>query len=141
MQTIVQPDSLVTLNFRISLKNGTPIISTFESTPATLKLGSGELSANLERCLTGIQVGSRHVFPLAAAQAFGERQRELMETVPVAELPEGIEAGTLVEFTTDEGGKHAGLVGEITEGMALVDFNHPLAGHAISFEVEVIGIL
>ncbi|MDD5298510.1 MAG: FKBP-type peptidyl-prolyl cis-trans isomerase [Rhodocyclaceae bacterium] len=141
MQTIVQADSLVTLNFRIALKNGTPIISTFESTPATLKLGSGELSANLERCLTGITVGSRHVFPLDAEQAFGVRRQELMEKVPVSDLPEGVEVGTLVEFTTDDGGKHAGLVGEITEGLALVDFNHPLAGHKITFEVEVIGIL
>jgi len=141
MQTIVQPDSLVTLNFRIALKDGTVVISTFESTPATLKLGSGELSTNLERCLTGAIIGQRHVFPLEAAQAFGERKPEMMERVLVSELPEGTELGTMLEFTADNGEKHSGLVGEITEGMALVDFNHPLAGHMITFEVEVIGIL
>lgn len=141
MQTIVQADSLITLNFRIALKNGTEVMSTFGATPATLKLGSGELSANLERCLTGVVVGQRQLFPLEAAQAFGVRNQALMERVPLSELPEGVEEMTLLEFTADDGSKQAGLVGEITEGMALVDFNHPLAGHDIVFEVEVIGIL
>lgn len=141
MQTIVQPDSLVTLNFRIALKNGTPVISTFESTPATLKLGSGELSVNLERCLAGLALGEKKTFDLAAADAFGERQRDMMGRVPMADLPEGVEEMTMVQFVADDGQTHTGLVGEIQGDMALVDFNHPLAGHAISFEVEVIGIL
>lgn len=141
MQTIVQPDSLVTLNYRISLPEGVELISTFESTPATLKLGSGELSANLERCLTGVIVGQKQTFPLEAEQAFGVHNPALMEKIPVDTLPEDVEEMTLVEFTAPDGAKYAGLVREIEGTTALVDFNHPLAGRAILFEVEVIGIL
>ncbi len=141
MQTIVQPNSLVTLNFRIALSNGTEVMTTFGSTPATLQLGNGELSPNLERCLTGVVVGQRQVFPLEAAQAFGERNPALLDKVPVASLPEEVEEMTLVEFSAEDGSKHAGLVTEIQGDLALVDFNHPLAGHNIVFEVEVIGVL
>lgn len=141
MQTIVQPDSLITLNYRISLPDGAELISTFESTPATLKLGSGELSPNLERCLVGVLAGQRQVFALEPEQAFGVHNPALVETLPVDNLPDDVEEMTLVEFTAPDGAKYAGLVREITGNNALVDFNHPLAGRSITFEVEVIGIL
>ena len=141
MTTIVQPNSHLTLNYRISLEDGTSLISTFEATPATLQLGNNDLSANLERCLIGVQVGQRQVFPLEAAAAFGEHNPNLLENMPVSNLPDDVEDMTLVEFTAPDGAKYAGLVREIKDGMAQVDFNHPLAGRAIIFEVEVIGIL
>ena len=56
MTQIVQPDSLVTLHYRISLDNGQSLISTFETTPATMHLGRGDLLPTLERCLAGTAV-------------------------------------------------------------------------------------
>ena len=141
MQTIVQPTSHLTLNYRISLEDGTSLISTFESTPATLQLGNGNLSPNLERCLIGVQVGQRQIFPLEPEQAFGVHNPNLLERMPVANLPDDVEEMTLVEFTAPDGNKYAGLVREIEGDTAQVDFNHPLAGRAILFEVEVIGII
>lgn len=141
MQTIVQPNSHITLNYRISLEDGTSLISTFESTPATLQLGNGDLSVNLERCLVGVMVGQKQIFPLAAEQAFGVHNPQLVETMPLSVLPDDVEDMTLVEFTAPDGAKYAGLVREIVGDKATVDFNHPLAGRAIRFEVEVIGVL
>jgi FKBP-type peptidyl-prolyl cis-trans isomerase SlpA len=139
---IVQPDSLVTLHYRIALENGQPLISTFEGTPATLQLGAGELLPSLERLLAGIETGKHHSFTLAPDEAFGVRKPELVERVRREHMPdEEIEPMTIMEFVAPDGSRYSGLVTELDESSALVDFNHPLAGKTIRFEVEVIGIL
>lgn len=140
----VRLDNLITLHYRVATADDIEIVSTFRSTPATLQLGSGELAPTLEACLEDLPVGERHVFLLEPHQAFGPHNPELMKRLPVGELPNGgVDIGvlTLVEFEAPNGQKFAGLVREIDDQSALVDFNHPLAGKAIRFEVEVIGIL
>ena len=143
----VKLDSLVTLHYRVATGDDIEVIATFGSTPATLQLGSGELAPPLEACLEDLPVGERHVFLLEPSQAFGPHNPDLVRRMPKSELPNGgadITPLTLVEFAAPSelgGAMFAGLVREIDESAALVDFNHPLAGKSIRFEVEVIGIL
>lgn len=144
MNDRVAPDSLVTLHYRVATADDTEVISTFGMTPTTLKLGSGELAPTLEACLEGLPVGERHVFLLEAGQAFGPHNPGLLKRMPLAELPDGgagLARFDLVEFEAPNGMKYAGTVRELDGETALMDFNHPLAGQAIRFEVEVIGIL
>lgn len=144
MTELVKLDSLVTLHYRVATADDTEIVSTFGATPATLQLGSGELAPPLEACLEDLPVGERHVFLLEPSQAFGPHNPDLLSRMTRSELPNGgkdIGVLSLVEFSAPNGGKFAGLVREIDEQAALVDFNHPLAGKSIRFEVEVIGIL
>ena len=143
----VKPDSLVTLHYRLATADDTEVVSTFGHSPATLQLGSGELAPPLEACLDDLPVGERHVFLLEPAQAFGPHNHELVKRLPKNELPNGgtdISVLTLVEFAAPSqfgGAKFAGLVREMDDTSALIDFNHPLAGKSIRFEVEVIGVL
>jgi FKBP-type peptidyl-prolyl cis-trans isomerase SlpA len=139
----VRLDSLVTLHYRLATADDTELISTFGSTPATLQLGSGELAPTLERCLEGVDVGQRYVFLLEPEQAFGPYNSSLVQRIGRGELPEGasIELHGLVEFTAPNGARFAGLVRELDDTAALIDFNHPLAGKSIRFEVEVVGFL
>ena len=142
MTQTVQADQLVPLHYRIALPNGQPLISTFEGTPATLQLGAGELLPALEALITGLPVGEHRSFELAAEQAFGPYRDELVERVKRVHMPaEEIEALSIMEFTAPDGSRYSGLVREIDDESALIDFNHPLAGKSIRFEVEVIGIL
>ena len=142
MTQFVQPDSLVTLHYRIAMENGQPLISTFEGTPATLKLGVGELLPSLERLLAGVEVGKHQLFTLAPDEAFGPHNPDLVERVKREHMPEEeIEAMTIMEFAAPDGSRYSGLVREINDEFAIVDFNHPLAGKTIRFEVEVIGVL
>ena len=142
----VGSDSLVTLNYRVASSDGETFISTFDSTPATLQMGNGELAPTLERCLDGLRVGERRVFLLEPEQAFGRHNARLARRLTRAELPdlasgEQLGAMHLLEFTAANGARYTGLVRELGEEVALIDFNHPLAGKTIHFEVEVIGIL
>ena len=141
MSEAIQANSLVTLHYRISLPNGQPLISTFEATPATLQLGVGEMLPAMEQLLIGLTPGVRHVFELEAEQGFGPHRAELVERVKREHMPdEEIEAMSIMEFTAPDGSRYSGLVREIDEQSALVDFNHPLAGKSIRFEVDVIGV-
>ncbi|MDR1662649.1 MAG: FKBP-type peptidyl-prolyl cis-trans isomerase [Azoarcus sp.] len=141
MTQTVAADSLVTLHYRIALPNGQPLLSTFEATPATLKLGAGEMLPAIERLIVGLPIGDRHVFELAAEDAFGPHRPELIERVRREHMPSReIEAMSIMEFVAPDGSRYSGLVHEIDAESALIDFNHPLAGKPIRLEVEIIGI-
>lgn len=143
--TTVGPGSHLTLHYRISLADAphAEVLSTFGGNPATLVLGSGELAPTLERCLVGVESGGPRVFMLAPEEAFGGYRDELLQRVPADAFPDSlaVEPGQVIEFAAPGGTRLAGLVKSLEEGEALVDFNHPLAGRPIRFEVQVIAVL
>jgi FKBP-type peptidyl-prolyl cis-trans isomerase SlpA len=141
VSTLVAADSLVTLHYRITLPNGQPLISTFDATPATLQMGAGGMLPAMEQLIVGLEVGSNHSFELEPENALGPHRAELVERVKREHMPaEPIEAMSIMEFTAPDGSRYSGLVREIDEQSALIDFNHPLAGKQIRFEVSIIGI-
>lgn len=143
----VQSGSHVTLHYRLSLQDGSDIVNTFVEKPATLMMGSGQLAAPLEDILIGLKSGDHSVFQLTPDEAFGQRNPELLQRVSMATLRansmvgEDFTPGDLIEFNAPGGGRYAGVLKEVDETSALFDFNHPLAGQALTFEVQVIGIL
>lgn len=144
---VVTESAYLTLHYRLATMNGTDIVSTFSDSPATLTLGSGQLAPFLETCLLGLPEGVHQTFELAPEQAFGPRNPELLQWVSRSTLQENSQlgedyaVGDLVEFNAPGGGRFAGVLREIDDGRALFDFNHPLAGQPVKFEVKIIGIL
>ena len=144
----VQPGSFLTLHYRLADADGAEVINTFADHPATLSLGTGELAPAMESRLLGMAEGERAVFDLAAGEAFGDRNPQLLQRVSRRLLdergdPDEVYAvGDVVQFPTPDGqGAYAGVVREVGEGWVLFDFNHPLAGRPVRFEVELIGVL
>lgn len=141
---LVVADSYLTLHYSVGDLAGNEYVSTFDLSPATFQLGSGQLAEPFERCLLGMSVGEHRVFELADEEAFGARNPRLVERIARSALPADVvpEVGTLLEFTSPEGvASFAGIVREQNEKNVLVDFNHPLAGKAVRFAVQVIAIL
>jgi FKBP-type peptidyl-prolyl cis-trans isomerase SlpA len=143
MSETVRAGNLITLHYRVATGDDTELVSTFGSTPATLQLGNGELAPPLEHCLIGINVGERHVFLLEANQAFGSHNPQLTQRMARTALPpdSSPELHGLIQFAAPNGDKFTGIVRELDDEAVLVDFNHPLAGKPVRFEVEIIGIL
>jgi FKBP-type peptidyl-prolyl cis-trans isomerase SlpA len=145
----VQEGSFLTLHYRMSGPQGQVIIDTFEGQPATLSLGSGQLSPAIEQHLIGLEEGSRSVIDLDEGEAFGERQPDMVQWVArellnkLGDPHEQYAAGDVVQFPTPDGlGSFAGSAVEVREdGAVLFDFNHPLAGQPVRFEVQLIGVL
>ncbi len=110
-------------------------------------MGLGQLAEPLERCLLGLAQGAHGTFDLPAGQAFGDRNPALVQRVTRAMLDANAEPGTdwtpgdLVDFPAPDGSRYAGVLKAIDERGAVFDFNHPLAGRPIRFEVRIIGVL
>ena len=148
---IVVPGSFLTLHYRMAGPDGGDIVNTFNDKPATLSLGAGELSPALEARLLGLAEGTRTVLDLAPGEAFGPRKPEMVQRVArsllrkLGDLNETWEVGDVVQFPTPDGqGAFAGILRELApagEDWALFDFNHPLAGQPVTFEVQLIGVL
>ena len=144
----VKPGSHLTLHYRVSLADsGADIVNTFEGKPATLQLGIGQMAEPLERRLEGLVEGAEQRFELAPEDAFGPRNPELVQRVSRAMLAahsaaaESYAPGDLVEFSAPGGGRFAGVLKSLDDSGALFDFNHPLAGQRIRFEVRILGVL
>lgn len=143
----VSPGAYLTLHYKLSTLDGIDIVTTFNDNPATLQLGQNQLAPPLEACLIGLEEGASASFELGAEAAFGPRNPDLVQRVSRATLDENSQVGQnyvigdLVEFAAPAGGRFAGVLREIDAEGALFDFNHPLAGRAVTFSVKIIGIL
>ena len=151
----VSPGSFLTLHYRLAGPGG-DIINTFKDKPATLTLGTGELSPAVEKRLVGLEEGAHQTFDIPAGEAFGDRNPEMVQWVArrlLNEMGDPLEhynIGDVVQFPTPDGmSSYAGSVQQVGkdgdgDGKAdavLFDFNHPLAGQPVTFEVKVIGVL
>ncbi len=152
---VVEQGSFLTLHYRmagpsVDGRPGADIINTFDGKPATLSLGTGELSPAIEQRLLGLAEGTRTTFELPAGEAFGDRNPELVQWVArkllneLGDPDEQYKVGDVVQFPTPDGmGQYAGAVQQVKgPGDAVqFDFNHPLAGQPVVFEVQLIGVL
>ena len=147
----VQPGSFLTLHYRLAGPDGADIVNTFDAKPATLSLGAGELAPALEARLLGLEEGAHARFALDAGEAFGPRNMQLLQRVKLALLrehgdpDEDYAVGDVVQFPAPDGqGSFTGVLREMgpaEEDWAEFDFNHPLAGQPVTFEVQLIGVL
>ncbi len=145
---LVQPGSFLTLHYRLSGPDGADVVNTFADKPATLSLGTGQLAPAIEQHLIGLPEGAHEHFDLPAGAAFGQRSPELLQRVKLSllrelgEPDEQYAVGDVVQFPTPDGqGAYAGVVREIGPDWLLFDFNHPLAGQAVRFEVKLLGVM
>ncbi len=140
---VIGPDSRVVFHFSILLADGSAADSTrVTGKPARLVMGDGSLTENFERCLLGLKEGDKKRFTLAPEDAFGlpnpdnihhfERSRFGPEAQP--------QVGAIIAFSQPDGSEIPGIVREVAGDSVTIDFNHPLAGQTVTFEVEILQI-
>ena len=135
--------STVTLHLSLALEDGRVAESTFEGEPHTFIPGDGSLLPGLELALYGLRPGDTQRLVLHPEQAFGVRDPARIHPMSRASFGEDIslEPGLIIGFTGPGGEELPGSVLSVTEATVEVDFNHPLAGHAVTFEVEIIDVI
>ncbi|MHA6310142.1 MULTISPECIES: FKBP-type peptidyl-prolyl cis-trans isomerase [Pantoea] len=143
MSESVQRDSAVLVHFTLKLEDG----STAESTrangkPALFRLGDGSLSAALEQALLGLKAGETKQFTLAPEEAFGSVSPDLIQYFSRRDFIDAgePEVGAIMLFTGMGGSEMPGVIREVSGDSITVDFNHPLAGHRVQFDIEVLEI-
>ena len=137
----IGPGARVTLHFSLLLADGREIDSTRRGRPATFVVGDGRLPAGIERALYGLQVGADEQIAIAPHQAFGDAREENVRMIPRAQFASSItlEPGVVVSFA-GPGGELPGIVKALEGDLVVVDFNHPLAGRDLIFDVSILAV-
>ncbi|WP_434664236.1 FKBP-type peptidyl-prolyl cis-trans isomerase [Aeromonas sp. NJAU223] len=143
MSQQIAADSSVLFHFSIKLEDGSVADSTaLHGKPARLRMGDGSLTMSFEQCLLGLKQGETKSFTLAPEQAFGLSNPDNIYHLDRAKFGADMEpkVGTIMIFDQPNGGELPGIIRAV-EGMSVtVDFNHPLAGHTVTFEVEILAV-
>lgn len=143
MMTQVQPGDSVLVHVNLLLADGSVAESSrANGKPAKFQLGDGSLSEAIEQQLLGLAAGDKKKFTVVASDGFGERQTGLIQYRQRHEFPSDMEIaeGVIIVFSLPNGAEMPGVVRELNGDSITVDFNHPLAGKALTFDLEVIAI-
>lgn len=141
--TTIKQDSAVTLHFTIKLKDGSVADSTHNmGKPAKLVIGDGSLSENFEQCLFNLSAGESKSIELSAEDAFGLPNPDNIHYMDRAKFvgDAEVEVGTIMAFSGRDGMEIPGIITAIVGDSVTVDFNHPLAGQDVIFDVEILSV-
>jgi len=140
-ETRIGQNTEVTLHFALHLENGDTVDSTFDKAPAVFKVGDGNLLPGFEAALFGFKAGDKRTLSLAPESAFGQHNPQNVQVMPRSQF-EGMELsdGLLVIFNDAANTELPGVVKDFDDQQVTIDFNHPLAGKTLSFEVEILDV-
>lgn len=139
----IKAGTSVLINYTLALEDGTVIESTDGADPMRFTLGDGTLIEGLEAVLCGMKKAERQCVQLDPREAFGFADETSVHLMQRSKFPQDmpLEEGLIIGFTTPSGEEVPGKILEVPDDeLVVVDFNHPLAGHTITFDVEVIEI-
>jgi len=140
-QLVIGPDCKVTLHFSIKLEDGQLIDSNFDTAPATFVVGDGQLLEGFERTLLGMSAGDEAIVDISPEQGFGMTNPNNIQRLPRAQFKDmELEPGLVISFADAGNGELPGVISDFDDKMVSVDFNHPLAGKHLKFEVKIISV-
>ncbi|WP_110643991.1 FKBP-type peptidyl-prolyl cis-trans isomerase [Salinicola sp. CPA57] len=130
----------ITLHFTVKLEDGEVVDSTRDKQPATFQLGDGNLPPGFEAPLKGLAAGDAGAFEVTPEHAFGQHNPQNVQRLSRDAFEEAVEPGTVMSFADAAGGELPGVIASVDERHVEVDFNHPLAGRTLTFEVEILDV-
>lgn len=138
----IAKDKQVTMHFTLSLADGSIVDSTRDKEPATFVIGDGNLLPGFEKPLLGLKQGDRRSVLIEASNGFGLHREENVQKVKRRDFGADIELeqGLVVSFADKNDQELPGVIESFDDDYVTVDFNHPLAGKDIHFEVEIIEV-
>ena len=134
----IQAGSKVELHFSVSIENGIEIDNTRgRDEPVSLVIGDGNLLEGFEKALFGLRAGDRRTVHLPPEDAFGPWNPENIQIFDTVKFEQRPIIGHMIEFEDKAKASLFGVVKSVNEDTTEIDFNHPLAGKNITFEVEI----
>jgi len=135
----VSEGTRVFLNFSVSLEDGSEVDTNFGGDPVDFVVGDGSLLPGFEYLIFGMSAGQRQMFTVPPEDAFGQPNDNNLQYLPREHFDEDaeLEIGLVYSFADASGGELPGMIISFDEEDVTVDFNHPLAGRTILFDVLV----
>lgn len=139
---VVGPGTSVTLHFALRLEDGEVIDSNFDKEPATFTVGDEQLLPGFEQALFGLKAGDTRTFDMAPEDGFGQHNPSNIQHMPRSQFGPDLqlEEGLVLSFADAQQTELPGVVREFDDEQVVVDFNHPLAGRNIVFEVAILRV-
>lgn len=138
----VGPERVITLHFTVRLMDGTVMDSTRDKDPACFVWGDGNLLPGFERAIAGLKPGDQRSVHIDADQGFGPHNPDNVQYFRRSTFDTGAtpEPGVVMNFADASGAELPGVIAAVDTDWVTVDFNHPLAGRDLTFEVEIIDV-
>lgn len=135
----VSEGTRVFLNFSVSLEDGSEVDTNFGGDPVDFVVGDGSLLPGFERLLFGMSAGQRQMFTVEPENAFGQPNEANVQQIDRDQFDDDVELeiGLVFSFADAAGGELPGMVIGVDEEEVTVDFNHPLSGRTILFDVLI----
>ncbi len=134
----IEPGQFVAIDYTLTLDDGEVADRSEAGEPLTFIHGAGQIIPGLERALEGMSEGESAMVTVEPEDAYGPRDSEMLKAVPRDHFPEDT---TLVPGTAFEAeGPHGDItfwIHAVEDDSVVIDFNHPLAGRRLTFEVTV----
>lgn len=139
MSAAFEVGTQVALNFALALEDGSVVDSNFDGAPVNFIVGDGSLLPAFEACLARAVIGEKQQFVIAPEDAFGQPNPNNVQRIPHESFDAAmeLEPGLVCSFADAAGGELPGVVASVSKQEVTVDFNHPLAGHTILFDVLI----
>lgn len=138
----VETGLFVSVDYKGTLQNGEVFDTSHGRQPLEIEMGAGQLIAGFESALMGMRLNEKKNFTIEPEEAYGHRIQEHVHTFARSEVPPEMnpQVGQTVALTTSDGKQIPARISELDDEKLTVDLNHPLAGEALTFEIEVVGI-
>lgn len=141
----VKKQDIVTITLIGTLDNGTVFETITESEPRVIHMGEEGTPKPMQRTLLGMQIGEMRKVNLKPEEGFGIRRQDLLQSIPKQNFSQKIppKVGTLISMKVEQDGvthEVPATIVEINDDTITIDYNHPLAGHPLNYEMTVIDI-
>ncbi len=139
---VIEAGSEVLMHFSLVIEDGTVADSTEGDEPMRFVMGDGSLIQGLELALYGLKAGDKQSLTIGPDVGFGFRDDDAIHMLPRSDFPADmdLEPGLIIGFSTPSGEEVPGAILAIEGDEVRVDFNHPLAGHNVRFDVEILEV-
>lgn len=138
----IKTGDTVKFHFTAKLENGKIIESTKRKKPVKAKIGSQDLLPGLEKAIIGLEKGNKKKVKVPPSKGFGKKDKKLIQKVDKSIFKKGakLRKNVTVEIQFEDGHKQKALVQEVKKDYLIVDLNHPLAGHTVTFDIEIVDV-
>jgi peptidylprolyl isomerase len=132
----------VKIHYTGTLDDGSEFDSSTGREPLEFSLGGGQVIAGFDSAVDGMSVGDSKTVTIPPGEAYGERHDQLIQEVPKTSLPDDMkpEVGMQLQSQSPDGQVMNLVIAEVKEESITVDANHPLAGQALTFAIELVEI-
>ena len=138
---MIENGKKVKFDYKLTV-NGEMIESSEQKGPVEYIQGKGTIIKGLEKRMEGLKIGDKQTFFIPAEEAYGKINPNAFQEVPKSDLPKdlNVQEGQMLEVQDNTGRRFPVVISEIKEQTIVINFNHPLAGQELKFDVTIVDV-